>query len=105
MVGLWNPHARPSLVRARPRAERPAAGIVGFGFNAARWNAAVVWLRAATPGMPSRKQISYKDAGVNIDEADRARWDRVIAELAARLLGPASCSVQVSGLTSAPSGA
>jgi phosphoribosylformylglycinamidine cyclo-ligase len=29
-------------------------------------------LRAAIPGMASRKQISYKDAGVNIDEADRA---------------------------------
>lgn len=45
---------------------------MGFGFNAAQSDAAVVWPRAATLEMASRKQVSYKDAGVNIDEADRA---------------------------------
>jgi formyltetrahydrofolate-dependent phosphoribosylglycinamide formyltransferase len=36
---------------------------VGFGFSAAA---------RRNPEMASRKQVSYKDAGVNIDEADRA---------------------------------
>lgn len=53
----------------------------------------------AFPGIIRRALIA------KLDDPDSVDGDRVIAELAARLLGPASCSVQVSGLTSAPSGA
>ncbi len=64
--GQRRQHLSHAVLILYTRAGRPAAGIVGLGFNAARSN------RPATPGMASRKQISYRDAGVNIDEADRA---------------------------------